>query len=88
MEPSDLFKMVIIQAHMEGNNKEYKYYNENSIIDMMLEQEKRLLTYYKKNYKGNLRELEKVLEIEKIRKDDLKLFKGKQYMGVGSQFNH
>jgi hypothetical protein len=88
MEPSDLFKMVIIQAHMEGNNQGYKYYNENSIIDMILEQEKNLLTYYKKNYKGDLGELEKVWEIGKIRKDDLKLYKGKQYMGVDSQFNH
>lgn len=86
MDPANLFKSVIIQAHMDANSHGFGNYLENSTTNQLVQQEEKLLSYFKKNYKGSQGNLEKLWEIGKIRRDDLKLYKGKHFMGVDSHF--
>lgn len=88
MEPADLFKAVIIQAHMEGGSQGFKYFSEHSMTGQLAQQEEKLLAYFKKHYKGDRGYLDKLWQVGKIRRDDLRLYKGKQYMGVDSHYSH
>ena len=86
MDPVNLFKFVIIQAYMEVNTHNYKNFTETSTTNQLLQQEERLLSYYKRNFRGDQGYLGKLWELGRIRRDDLRLYKGKQYMGVDSHY--